>query len=510
MFRKSPPRTEPDDLSSIESHFKPAKLKAFNDPLAWHNVFHDHITARIDENIFSVLYDERQGRPNAPVRVLASLTILKKGFAGSDEALFEACGYNLLMMKALGLSNLNDSIPTLSTYYKFKQSLYNYQTNTGEDLIGDLFRQLGKDQAEVFGVNGDKIRMDSKLIGSNIAQCSRLQLILGCLQVFWKSLNLKQKMCLSPEDRKLMDELMKKKPGQIVYRLNDEEKEEKLKNLGELLLRLQGVYAERDSDKYMLIERLLAEQYTLEEGRTILKENKEIAADSLQSPHDADATYRKKKDQKVQGYSVNVTETCNGTGLELVTDVQVEAAGHADNHYVQPAIENTEKVVGEVKDATMDGAYNDESNREYADDNEIELHFTGLQGAEGRYAFENTPEGGWKVTDRKTGETQTAVKCASGKYRITLNGKYKYRYFTEGDIESYLRRQEIKNMPAPVKNRRNNVEATIFQLSYYTRNNKTRYRGKMKTQAWASCRGMWMNLVRIVNYLGEPRLAPAV
>ena len=507
MFRESPPRTEPDDFCNIESYFKPAKLKLFNDPLAWHNIFHTHITSRIDENVFSVLYNERQGRPNAPVRILASLMILKEGFAGSDEALFDACGYNLMMMKALGLSNLNDSIPTLSTYYLFKQSLYNYQTSTGEDLIGDLFRQLGKDQADVFGVNGDKIRMDSKLIGSNIAQCSRLQLVLGCLQAFWKSLNIKQKGRLSPEDQKLMNELMKKKPGQVVYRLSNDEKEEKLKALGELLLRLQGVYTKQDSDKYILIERLLAEQYTLEDGRAVVKENKEIAADSLQSPHDADATYRKKKDQEVQGYSVNVTETCNGTGLELVTDVQAEAAGHADNHYVQPAIENTEKIVGEVKDVTMDGAYNDESNREYADDNEIDLHFTGLQGAEGRYAFNKTSEG-WEVTDKKTGETQMAAEYAPGKYRITINGKYKYRYFTEKDIESYLLRQEIANMPASVKNRRNNVEATIFQLSYYTGNNKTRYRGKMKTQAWAFCRGMWMNLVRIVNYAGEPRLVP--
>ncbi len=146
-------------------------------------------------------------------------------------------------------------------------------------------------------------------------------------------------------------------------------------------MKLQGIYTEEDSDKYRLIERLLAEQYTLEEGRAVPKAKKDIAADSLQSPHDADATYRKKKEQKVNGYNVNVAETCNDKSLNLVTDVQVEAAGYPDNHYVQSAVENTEKVLEKVKEVTMDGAYNDEDNRHYADENKKTLNFTGLQGA---------------------------------------------------------------------------------------------------------------------------------
>ena len=51
----------------------------------------------------------------------------------------------------------------------------------------DLF-QLNKDTGQRLGVLGQQIRMDSKLIGSNIALCCRLQLVMGCLQGFWGSL----------------------------------------------------------------------------------------------------------------------------------------------------------------------------------------------------------------------------------------------------------------------------------------------------------------------------------
>ncbi len=64
MFRKSPSCTKSADVNRIESHFNGAKQKLFNDPNSWHNVFYALITSCIDESVFSVLYDETQGRPN--------------------------------------------------------------------------------------------------------------------------------------------------------------------------------------------------------------------------------------------------------------------------------------------------------------------------------------------------------------------------------------------------------------------------------------------------------------
>ena len=70
-------------------------------------------------------------------------------------------------------------------------------------------------------------------------------------------------------------------------------------------------------------------------------------------------------------------------------------------------------------------------------------------------------------------------------------------------ILAYLQRQQIERFSQEAFKRRNNVEASIFQLSYFTRKNKTRYRGKIKHQWWAYYRCTWVNLVRIKNWLGE-------
>jgi len=68
--------------------------------------------------------------------------------------------------------------------------------------------------------------------------------------------------------------------------------------------------------------RLLQDQYTVQSKTVLPKASKDISSTSLQSVDDLDATYRKKGDQKVKGYSVNLTETCNEEGLNLVTDVK--------------------------------------------------------------------------------------------------------------------------------------------------------------------------------------------
>ena len=506
MFKRSEPSSHPDLFSSFESHLKDRKETQLNDETAWHNVFHRHITSKVEESTFSVLYDACKGRPNAAVRQLFSMLILKEGFGWSDVQLFEECRFNILTMRALGLMNLNDEVPTESTYYLFKQSLYAYQLQTGEDLASKTFASLTQDQSRHFGVVGDRIRMDSKLIGSNIATCCRLQLIVNCLCVFWQSLDAAQKSRVSDEDQSVLEAISGQKPHQYIYGLSNDEKSQRLEALGVLLCRLEKAYTDSDSDHYGLLVRILQDQYTVQSKTMRPKASKDISPTSLQSPDDLDATYRKKGDQKVKGYSANLTETCNEEGLNLVTDVKVKPASVPDNKFVQPAIETTEEIVGQVKEVSMDGAYNDACNTDYAQEEDKQFHYTGIQGAKGRFIYERT-EQGVEVIDRKTGEVLMATQYKTGKYKIALDDKT--HYFTDQDIDNYIRRKQIEDLPPDIKNRRNNVEASIFQLSFHTRKGKTRYRGLFKHQLWAFCRCLWMNLIRIKNYLTQPLPQPA-
>jgi hypothetical protein len=510
MFRASPDSSQIDLLSHIEQFLRQRDQEKLNDPVAWHNVFLDQVTKRIPEERFSLLFDEENGRPNAPIRVLVAMLILKEGFGWSDEQLFEAIHFNLLVRRALGFLNLTDEAPVESTYYLFKQRLYAQQLATGVNLLHEVFQELTGEQAKRLGVVGEKLRMDSTLLDSNLATCTRLQLIIACLQVFWKSLSDEQKSWLDESDRALLDGLCAKRASQLIYGMEETTKQARLEEFGELLVRLHRSYSAQSSDRYELIERLLLEQYQLdgegEEQRVVLKPACEISADSLQSPHDEEAAYRKKKDETVHGYSTNVTETCDEQ-LNLIVDVQTEPATTADNAYLKEAVDNSEAVLdGPVREISADGAYYSEENEQYAEERDKEIHFTGFPGKKGRYDYERS-EAGVVVIDSKSGERQTAEEYKPGRYRFRVNGKW--RYITDKDIDAAERRRRTENLPRQLFNRRCNVEATIFQLCYHTRRKKLKYRGKFRAQLWAICRAAWINMSRIANYQANQAEASA-
>jgi len=504
MFKQSSKNTAPEMFSNITQHLPCNKLKTFNDPNAWHNVFQSNITEQIDEKNFSILYPSHTGRSNAPIRIMAAMLILKEGYGWSDAQLFENSNFNILVMNALGLTNMSDTIPVPSTYYLFKQHLYNYQVKEGVDLIGEMFKTLTKNQVKMYGVNGERIRMDSKLIGSNIVKCSRLQLIIKCIQSFYSDLEKTDTALLLSSDRDFLEQLKSKKSHQIVYSLTNEQKQEYLEKLGYLLATLLRTYNDSYSRRYRIIERLFTEQYYILEEQIQLKSVKEISSASLQSPYDEDATYRKKENQQVQGYSVNLTETCNKEELNLITNVQVEKSNTADNSFLITATQSSEDILEQnVKEIYSDGAYHSEENDEYAQANEITLYHTGLQGAESKYAFQWQEDEQLEVTDTQTGEIYQSQKHITKKgvikYKIKLNNKA--RYFTTKEIETYFKRMQIKEMPKEISNRRCNVEASIFQLCFLSRNNKTRYRGIIKHKLWTIARCLWINMVRIKKYL---------
>lgn len=501
MFKKSTTNRQIDFLSDFSMNLDQQRAEILSDSNAWYNQFFEHVVCRIDESCFEVLYHNHMGRPNVSIRTLLAMMALKEGFGWSDSQLYEQVHFNLMVMKALGFENLSDKAPAPSTYYLFRQAVYNYRIEQGRDLIYEAFKSLTEDQARYFDVDGQKIRMDSKLIGSNIVRCSRLQLIVSCLQEFWKSLSDDRQSKLDKERRGILDTLCAKKPHQIVYPLSEEEKSQQLIDLGELLHYLHRFYDESDSDRHSLIERLLDEQYQIESDKTVLKPGKEIPADSIQSPHDPDAAYRRKSSQTVTGHSINVTETCNDEGLNLIVDIQTEKATTSDTDYVKPALDNAKDVVGNIKEAYMDGAYQSPDNNKYGQTNSIDLIFTGIQGTEGNFEFIRTGTG-LQVLNRQTGETTAAIEYKPNHFKIRLPSG-KWRYFQPKHIKSFERRQTIESLPREVKNRRNNVEATIFQLSYHTRNNKTRYRGQLRNHVWAISRSIWINLIRIRNHVKE-------
>lgn len=492
-------------LGNIEQFMPKREQKKLNDANAWYNIFLEQITKRISEAVFSVLFDDVTGRPNASIRLLVAMLILKEGFNWSDEVLFESVHFNLLVRRALGLFNLTDEVPVVSTYYLFKQRLYRYQVEHGKNLLNEVFQDLTNDQIQRLGVIGDRLRMDSGLLGSNIATCSRLQLIIACLQIFWKGLTNIAKNLLDEADRILLDQLCSKPAQRQVYSLDSESKRNLLENLGKLLLRINKVYNSRLSSHYALIERLIVEQYQVysvgEEQQIVSRPGKEISPESMQSPYDQDATYRKKNDVTVIGYSFNVTETCTEE-LNLIVDVQVEPATIADKDFFIDAVNNSETVLEKpAKEIYVDGAYYSTDNEEYINEGGKEAHYTGFPGKKGRYDYERT-DAGIQVKDCNNGMLYLAEEYKPGRYRFFVDGQW--QYFTDKNINTSECRRRTENLPRELFNRRCNVEATIFQMSYHARRKKLKYRGQFRNHLWAICRAAWINLRRICIYQAKP------
>lgn len=74
------------------------------------------------------------------------------------------------------------------------------------------------------------------------------------------------------------------------------------------------------------------------------------------------------------------------------------------------------------------------------------------------------------VTHIETGEVIPAHKTGD-KWRIATTGKSKYRYFADEQIATAEPRRNLAAIPQEEQNKRNNVEATVFQYCFHARNN---------------------------------------
>ncbi len=501
MFKKT------DDAQQASLFGSPSELmskrakKKYGDPKAWHNVFRKHVIGNIDETLFAPVFNSKTGAPNYSVKVLMGMMIVKEVLECSDKQLFEHCEFNLLTRSALGLINIDDPLPADSTYYLFRQRVYEYKHEGGEDLFEKVFQTITQKQVSNFNVDGKILRMDSTMIGSNIASYSRYELIHLATQQFYMDVPEKVlKKRMSRKDREALLELLKEEKHTVVYRSTREELKERMGQLGQLIYRLLRL--NKSNPHHEVLQKIFEEQYEKVDGGVVLRDWEERKPSSVQSPDDPDCNYRNKGGQKVRGYSANITETCSDDQLNLITDIQLDTVSKQDSEYLKKAILQSKEVTGEVADKVhCDGAYHSPSNTIFSKFYQLDLVLTGMHGKAGRYDLIMTNEG-LQVTDLKTGEVTMADKVDS---KEGIKWKFKShtsnRYVTQKHIDNALIRKTLQNRTQEELNRRNNVEATMFVFGHSCINGKSRYRKLLPNRAWAYTRGLAINIKRISKYI---------
>jgi hypothetical protein len=229
-------------------------------------------------------------------------------------------------MRSLGLININDDVPTESTYYEFRKTLSQYNDNYKEDLIKKCFTDVTSKQVAKHDVKGEKIRLDSKLINSNISKSTRLELIIETVRKYVQPILLITiKDAFESKEYEILENLQGQSTSNFTYPLNGKEKKEMLITMGWIIQKLLNVYELRGEDN-SIMNRIYKEQYTeqatkkekqtktsdqnkddkkttiqtkaieeeeeLQTEKTITpKEPKEIESGSVQSVHDPEAAY---------------------------------------------------------------------------------------------------------------------------------------------------------------------------------------------------------------------------
>lgn len=519
MFKKSVENQQLDMFSSPGEHLRGSKMNYYLKNDSWHNLFRNQVVMRIDESIFSVLFCDDNGAPNVSIRVLIGMMILKEAHGWSDQQLFESSNFNILTRSALGLMSLTDAIPAESTYYLFRHKMVKYNKLNDTDLLKACFEQITHMQILEFDVSGKQVRMDSKLMGSNIAWLSRYELIHETLRMFIKEREeYIYKKSLSKDEFALIKSIQAEKGNKVVYRSTKSEVESKIVTLGKLMYRFVVLFKGNQYGEYKTLKALFHEQFSVGKDKVVLPLEKEkISAKSIQSPHDTDADYRNKDGNQVKGYSINLTETCDKPSdsdkpvLNLITDIQVNVVSTQDNTFVKSAITNTQQILpNQIETVYTDGAYNSAENQEFCTENNIDLLMPTIQGTLPRYdiSIDENDSNNLIVIDNKTGEQLHAKQISTRKnpelkkWRI-ITDDGKYRYFDDECVRVADLRKKLKDIPIEDHFIRHNVEASIFQLGFHYPNDKSRYRTLAKQALWAYSRALWINLVRIKNYVTQ-------
>ena len=493
---------------------------------SWAGTFYRELFCRIDERPFAVLYSDEASRPNVPVNVLAGFDVLKAGFGWSDAEMYEAFTFNLQVRYALGYRDLGEGYLDIRTLYYFRQRLAEHMQKTGENLLAQAFAQVTDAQINAFTIKTGRLRMDSTFIASNICDMSRLHLLVEVLQRVHRMLTADDQTRYAAD----FTPYMRGSSHQYVYRVKGEDGAQHMQQIGDLMMRLVGELTPRygQDSAYQILERVFHDHFVVEEDtRLRLKQGKELSADSLQSPDDPDASFRRKRGMAYTGYAVNVTETCDPDNpVQLIVQMQTQPNVVDDPTLLTTDLPALTKRC-DVNELNTDGGYNNPQTAALLRAAKIKHIQTALRGHEATgvslsaFAIETVDDGvpsavccpqGQATTFRHTTKDWyaadfDAVRCALCPLLATCpTDPLKRRpvhvlRVDRHDVEIAHRRQQIVANKAAGHNLRVAIESTIGTLKHPYPDDQLPVRGIGRVTDMMLASGLMVNVRRLWRYL---------
>jgi len=126
-------------------------------------------------------------------------------------------------------------------------------------------QHITRNQILEFNVSGKQIRMDSKLIGSNISWYSRYELVHETLRMFIKNHEEDiYQSSLSESELSLIAQIMNEEGEKVVYRSTKKQIDTRFEALGKLMYRLVKLFEKDEDDgEYRTLKSVFEQQFTL-------------------------------------------------------------------------------------------------------------------------------------------------------------------------------------------------------------------------------------------------------
>jgi len=345
---------------------------------SWAQTFYDEYFSRIDEKVFSVLYSDKNSRPNTPANILVGFETLKSGFGWSDEELYNHFLFDLQVRYALGLQDFDEEYFDLRTIYNFRASLCEYERAKSINLIQKATEKITDEQIEKFKLKTGLQRMDSTQIQTNIQNMSRVQLLVEIIHRLHR--------IVLPGDLEKYSErfsnYVKEDALHYCYRLKRDEAKTRLEEIGEDLYFFVNEFESKYHihSAYKNLVRVFQEHYSIEEKKIIVKKGSELKGSNLQSPDDTEATYRKKNGEKAKGYVANITETCDPENdLQLITTTNLEPNATDDQKLMADDLDNLQLRTN-IEEIVTDAGYIGTTGNEAIEKHDIKHSVTALRG----------------------------------------------------------------------------------------------------------------------------------
>lgn len=529
MYRKNKRTEQPLLLSDVADLSERSRdiLKH-----SWADSFRREVFLRIPEDCFKGLYADQPSRPNVPANVLFGLELIKANYGWSDEECYEHFLFDLQVRYALGCDDFDDYNFDLRTWYYFRKRILEHALEKKENLYETVYRKITGGQIEKLGISTRLQRMDSTQLLSNIADQSRLELLVEAIQRLYRLLSESEQAVYAER----LAPYIHKSAGQYTYPIRGKDAIwEHIQRVGEVLHGLLDQLAEpyHEDAVYQLAQRFFNENFHLVEQTATAKTNQEIQAGCLQSFDDVEATYREKGQHAYKGYVGNLSETCDPANpIQLITHVQVAPNRTSDIALLKEALPELKERTGLdvlVNDGAYVGPEIDQLMREY----QITQIPTALTGTlpdhqDGKLAFSDfdlqldqtgaitaatCPVGqAATIQPSKSGQTFRLVFPASacqacaffqhGQCPVQLKprqGEYAVS-IPKDRASSSQRRRRFEQFKAEARNLRTAVEGTVYQVKHTWHGGKLPVRGLFRVTSVFICAALATNLRRINRY----------